>query len=238
MAEFLPENQPVYEIYWPNIDGETNFPTVEQLAALFVRDLRKIQPHGPYQFCGYSTFGLVAYEMAQLLLSQGEEVSFLALFDIWHPKFLQMLTPRELARYQIMRIVDRLREYGRILNQGNFEEAAARALEIVIRKGKSISWWATRFFFRIAGHPVPKAVQVIESIASNKTYVPKPYPKRFIIIRAQDFREKALKDHTIGWHVCATEGVDVIFIPGEHGTLKDKPYVGNLVEKIAPYLVR
>jgi len=63
LADSLPEDQPVYEIYWPNMDGEISFPTVEQLAEIFVQDIRKLQAHGPYQFCGYSTFGLVAYEM-------------------------------------------------------------------------------------------------------------------------------------------------------------------------------
>jgi thioesterase domain-containing protein len=236
LADSLPEDQPVYEIYWPNMDRETSFPTVEQLAALFVQDIRKLQAHGPYQFCGYSTFGLVAYEMGRLLLSQGEDVTFLALFDIWHPQFRQMLTRPEMARYRVLRIIDRLGKYGRILHQGGLNDAATRVLEFVVKTAKSIGWRATRIVFRIAGRPVPRAVQVIESIAANQAYVPPPYPKRFILIRTEDILERKLRDQTVGWHVCATEGVDVHFVRGDHGTIKDKPFVRGVVEKIAPYL--
>lgn len=236
MAELLPEDQPIYEFYWPNVDKESNFPTIEQIAKLFLQDVRSVQPHGPYQFCGYSTFGLVAYEMAQLLLREGQDVSFLALFDILHPKFLQMLSPSEMAWYQTLRVADRLKEYGRVLRRGSFAAVVDRLIEILVRKGKAAFWLVGRSLFRAANYPVPKAVQVIESIASNKMYDPMPYPKRFILIRAKDFRERALKDQTAGWHVCATGGVDVHFIPGDHGTMKDRPYAGGLVEKIAPYL--
>ena len=236
LADALPDDQPVYEIFWPNMDNETSFPSVEQLAELFIQDLRKLQARGPYQFCGYSTFGLVAYEMARLLQSQGDEVPFLALFDIWHPKFLQMQTRPALARYRIMRIVDRLDKYRRFLQQGRIGDAAAQVVEFVVRKGKSIGWRASRFVFRIADRPVPRGVQIIESIAANQAYAPKPYPRRFILVRPHDFLERAVSDQTTGWHVCATAGVDVHFIQGDHGTIKDKPYVHGLVEKLMPYL--
>lgn len=236
MAEFLPEDQPVYEIYWPNMDKETNFPTVEQLAAIFIQDLRKIQKHGPYQFCGYSTFGLVAYEMARMLLSQGEDVSFLALLDIWHPKYRQRLSLTELAQYKLVRIVDRLKKYHRLLSQGKFDDVVKLVLELVARKLKSISWRATRFIFRLTNRPVPRAMQVIESIASNQCYLPAPYPRRFILIRPEGYFDEKLADPAVGWRACAADGLDVHFIPGDHGTIKDKPYVRGLVEKIMPYL--
>jgi thioesterase domain-containing protein len=236
LADALPDDQPVYEIFWPNMDNETSFPSVEQLAQLFIQDLRKIQPHGPYQFCGYSTFGLVAYEMGRLLQSQGEEVSFLALFDIWHPKFLQMQSRGALLKYRVFRIADRLGKYARFLRQGRIDDAAGQVLEFVVRKAKSIGWRASRFIFRIADRPVPRSVQIIESIAANQTYAPPPYPRRFILVRPHNFLEWAVSDQTTGWHVCATAGVDVHFVQGDHGTIKDKPFVHDVVEKLMPYL--
>jgi thioesterase domain-containing protein len=236
MAEFLPEDQPVYELYWPEMDGETDFPTVEQLAAIFLQDLRKIQEHGPYQFCGYSTFGLVAYEMARVLLSQGEDVSFLALFDIWHPRYRQTLSLAEYVQYKFTRIVDRLGKYGRLLTQGKLDDVANLLLEFMIRHVKSMFWRTFRVVFRLTNRPVPRTMQVIESIDSHQSYAPKPYPRRFILIRPESYFDKHVADPTVGWYVCAPAGVDVHFVPGDHGTIKDKPYVRGLVEKIAPYL--
>jgi thioesterase domain-containing protein len=97
--------------------------------------VRKIQRRGPYQFCGYSTFGLVAYEMARALLSEGEDVSFPTLFDIWHPRYRQRLSLTE-AQYEFTRIVDRPGKYGRLLTQGKFDDVTSLVLELVSQDGK------------------------------------------------------------------------------------------------------
>jgi thioesterase domain-containing protein len=235
-AEMLPEDQPIYDLYFSELSSESVFPTVEQLAVDFIHDLRKVQAHGPYQLCGYSNAGLVAYEMARLLLSQGEEVSFLALFDAWHPEFTRNLPFWELARYRTMRFVDRLWKYGRILHQGQFDDLAAGILQFVDKRAKLVAWRVARFLFRTTDRAAPAGMKVIESIISLQAYSPKPYERRFMLIRPNDPVDKKLNDLTVGWHVCATAGVDVHFVPTLHGHMMDRPYVRAVVEKIAPYL--
>lgn len=56
-------------------------PTVQELARDYIEVIREQQPHGPYRLVGMSFGGVVAYEVAQQLRSQGEEVAFLALLD-------------------------------------------------------------------------------------------------------------------------------------------------------------
>ncbi|WP_426424810.1 thioesterase domain-containing protein [Bradyrhizobium genosp. A] len=236
LAEALPEEQPVYEIWWPNVDSESRYPSVEELADQFVAEIRKLQPHGPYQFCGYSTFGLVAYEMGQRLLAQGEDVGFLALFDIWHPQFLQSLTPREMARYRVLRIIDRLGKYRRILMKGGANEVASNLARFAVNKAKSLGWRLSQSRLHSAGRPVPKPMQIIASIEANKAYVPPPYPKRFILIRTEDLLDRKLRDHAVGWKSCAPHGIDLHFVDGDHGTIKDKPFVHGLAQKIVSYL--
>jgi thioesterase domain-containing protein len=238
LAESLPEDQPVYEIFWPNMDNETTFPSIEQLASLFLSDIRKLSPHGPYQFCGYSTFGLVAYEMGQMLIAQGENVSFLALFDIWHPQFFQMLTPYEKARYSVLRVLDRSRKYYRTLKNDGMHAVVIRLIDFTHRKLTTAMWRVSRFGYRKVGRPVPKGAAVIESIAANKEYVPLPYPKKFILVRTEDILEKRLKDPTVGWHRSAKSGIHIYFVQGEHGKIKDKPFVRDLADKIAPHLAQ
>lgn len=55
--------------------------TIEQLAALYVAELQRRQPDGPYLIGGYSIGGLVAYEMARLLLEGHFQVDKLFLID-------------------------------------------------------------------------------------------------------------------------------------------------------------
>jgi thioesterase domain-containing protein len=51
--------------------------------------LKTIQPSGPYRLIGHSYGGVVAYEMARILLEQGEEISSLILLDSIAPSIMQ-----------------------------------------------------------------------------------------------------------------------------------------------------
>jgi thioesterase domain-containing protein len=238
LADSLPEDQPVYQFFYPALDQALKFPDIDELASSYIQDIRKIQVHGPYQLCGYSKGGLLAYEVARLLLTQGENVSFLALFETWHPKFAQNLTLRESAHFRFSYTIDRIKKYCQDLTLGEFRNFTARVREALARRVKLVGWRAARLFFQRGGRPVPKNMQSIEATAVLKDYIPKPYPNRFFLIRTEDKFEMRLNDQTFGWHKCAGSGVDILFVLGDHGTMKDKPYVQSLADKIAPYLAR
>jgi amino acid adenylation domain-containing protein len=64
--------------------------TVEELATIHLRDLRKHRPHGPYVIGGFCIGALIAYEMAIRLTAEGEQVPWIALIDPQLPsKFLR-----------------------------------------------------------------------------------------------------------------------------------------------------
>lgn len=53
------------------------------MAKLYVHEVQKIQPKGPYQLAGWSFGGTIAVEMARIFESKGEKVSFLGLLDAY-----------------------------------------------------------------------------------------------------------------------------------------------------------
>lgn len=55
--------------------------TIEAMAERYVRDMRRVQPAGPYAVGGYSMGGVVALEMAHQLQQQGEHVDLVAMLD-------------------------------------------------------------------------------------------------------------------------------------------------------------
>jgi thioesterase domain-containing protein len=64
------------------LDGqEPPHATVEAMAAEYLRAVKAHQPDGPYNVCGYSFGGLVAFEMARRLRESGDEVALVGLFD-------------------------------------------------------------------------------------------------------------------------------------------------------------
>ena len=64
------------------------------MAADYVEALVQVQPRGPYHLAGWSTGGVVAYEMAQQLVSAGQAVTLLGLIDSYTPRLSQQLEQR------------------------------------------------------------------------------------------------------------------------------------------------
>jgi amino acid adenylation domain-containing protein len=80
ISRLLGEDQPFY-VLPPREIADGSLPTVEEIAANHLLDLRAHRPHGPFLLGGFCVGALVAYEMACRLRAEGEEVPFLALID-------------------------------------------------------------------------------------------------------------------------------------------------------------
>ncbi|HEY5238054.1 MAG TPA: alpha/beta fold hydrolase, partial [Rhizomicrobium sp.] len=73
---------PAYAIQARGLDGhEEPNRSIADMAAYYLSAIRNIQPAGPYNLAGYSSGGLIAFEMAQRLKRNGEKVELLALID-------------------------------------------------------------------------------------------------------------------------------------------------------------
>ncbi|MET4921372.1 amino acid adenylation domain-containing protein [Streptomyces sp. PSRA5] len=78
----LDADQPMYGLQTPNLDGTAPFPdSMEEMAAVYVAELRRVQPHGPYHLLGWSFGGNLVQEVAVQLQEAGERVALLAILD-------------------------------------------------------------------------------------------------------------------------------------------------------------
>src|SRR5262249_8590084 len=69
-------------LHAPALDGLGRLPrTIEKFAAAYIREIRNIQPAGPYHLIGFSAGGTIAYEMARQLQHAGEMVSLLGIIE-------------------------------------------------------------------------------------------------------------------------------------------------------------
>lgn len=91
-AKHLQTHRAIYGMQAKGTDGvDEPFERIEELAQFYLDAVRELQPHGPYYFVGYSLGGLVAFEMAQRLVKDGEEVALLAMLESYpHPSFLSL----------------------------------------------------------------------------------------------------------------------------------------------------
>jgi acetoacetyl-CoA synthetase len=73
---------PVYGIRARGLNpGEEPQRSVEEMAKTYVELIRDFQPQGPYRLAGHSFGALLAFEMARLLVDQGQEIAWLGIID-------------------------------------------------------------------------------------------------------------------------------------------------------------
>ncbi len=79
---YLDSDQPLYGIQGMGLSGKsTPANNIQEIAAHYVAELLTQVPEGPYAITGYSSGGVIAFEMAKQLKRIGKNVFFLGLFD-------------------------------------------------------------------------------------------------------------------------------------------------------------
>lgn len=82
LAKALGPSQPVYAFEAMGLaPNEPMAGSVEEMAAAYLDEMRRVQPKGPYHLIGWSFGGVIAYEMAHRLRQAGEEIGLLAFMD-------------------------------------------------------------------------------------------------------------------------------------------------------------
>jgi thioesterase domain-containing protein len=84
LAKAMGSERPVFGLQSPP-SSSSSPSTIEEIAFLYIKDIKRVQETGPYLLGGWSMGGLIAYEIAQQLGDGGDEVNFLALFDTYPP---------------------------------------------------------------------------------------------------------------------------------------------------------
>ena len=118
LARHIQTERPIYGIQAKGLDGmEEPLDRIEDMATHCLDSIRQLQPHGPYLWIGYSFGGLVALEIAQRLLQDGETIGLLVLVDAYpHPRFL---SPGQRMRLMVRRAIRQVSEVnGRSVGEG------------------------------------------------------------------------------------------------------------------------
>lgn len=82
LSQHLGPEQPVIAFQSRGFDSaDAPLRTIEAMAAEYLREMRTMQAHGPYQIAGLSMGVTVVFEMARQLTAAGEALSLVALLD-------------------------------------------------------------------------------------------------------------------------------------------------------------
>ena len=211
LSHYLGQEQPVYRFHYAigeTTNKEISLPTLENLAAHYIQEMRSLQPEGPYYLMGLSFGGVVAYEMAQQLVGQGQQVAFLGLFDTFierqrtflplHQRFSKLfqLTPSELLR----RIKTKIK--GKLVKHDNKYLPHVYNFNLVIRR--------------------------------LEAYTPQVYSGRVTLFKAmnQISVNYAITPPEVGWRKFVNGELEIHEIPGSHTGILEEPNVKILAEKM------
>jgi thioesterase domain-containing protein len=81
LANLLGADQPLYAIAPHDLGQAPLTLTIEEIAADRLRLILEARPKGPYRLYGYCFAGLVAFEVARLLIAAGEKVEMVGMID-------------------------------------------------------------------------------------------------------------------------------------------------------------
>ncbi|WP_306362423.1 non-ribosomal peptide synthetase [Nocardia sp. CC227C] len=81
LADALAPGRPIYGLQAPDLSGEPAARGIDDFARRYVREIRRLQPEGPYHLLGWSFGGLIAHAVATRLQQEGARPGVLALLD-------------------------------------------------------------------------------------------------------------------------------------------------------------
>jgi aspartate racemase len=238
LGRHLHPEQPLYGLLGIGLDeGGRYMQKVEELAAYYVRDIRRMQPEGPYNLMGFCFGGLVAYEIARQLESEGARVGLVAMLTAARPgcepaiddartskpglmrRHVRALNERG-GRYLLDWTVDRLR-----YERNRLRTAGERLLiRMYNRRGTRLPHW-------LAGAATYEA-----DLERAAHYSPAGYGGTLTIIGHAGDPDENAETLAAGWRPLARD-VITIDVPGDHhmGSLKE-PSVGQLAGRLQELL--
>jgi amino acid adenylation domain-containing protein len=201
--------RPIYGLQSVGLHGESwPLMSVSAMARCYLPEIIAQDPTGPYLIAGTCMGGMVALELAQLLVQQGRQVGLLALLDSLHPR--QSWGHHEWREkfYGVLR--DPVRDAFRRLRWSIIHASGL---------GRGTRWLPS--YRRFVTHMNSRA---------NRSYKPKPYPGAITIFITADTKFVG-EDLRFSMQRYAKES-HVITIPGNRIKLFIKPAVDELARQL------
>ena len=236
LAKYLDESISLYGLSssFSNEPDKPHSRDIVGLASYYTRELQQIQPHGPYYLIGVSFGGVIAYEIAQKLVSQGEEVKFLGLLDSHCPDggLAYRIPP---LKERIRLHIDKLRVKGVKHISARVKWRIGSTVDNVRYNLHQIDWLRENFVDRTSRSfaQTEYMQERKDHQRINQNYVIQPYPGQINLFRASDDIDPKSE-----WRELAQLGLSIYDLPGEHLEILQEPHVRVLAKRIQSILKR
>jgi amino acid adenylation domain-containing protein len=220
LARALGDDHPLYGFQPQGLEDEQDIhSTVHEMAAHYIDEMKQVQPNGPYAIGGHCAGSWVAFEMAQQLQANGDEVNALVLVDAEPPNFVAPKIGH--VRY----VARRLAYYSR-----------AGRLRDALRWKFGLAW--QRLLVRRVGSPGQRrAATVREAHASaHAQYRSDVVEGDALFVRSLESATLSDKDWHLMWKELITGELTTVVVPGSHAALVEEGPSRDVAEAIRSVL--
>ena len=241
LAIQLGPHQTVYGLQSQGMDGTRPIlGSIEEMATQYAKAIRDTYPQGPYLLLGYCMGGTLAFEIAQQLVRQGQQVELVAMLETYNwmkepaPTFFSKL------RDKFQQIEFHIRNYFLLPRQERKLFFRAKWAELKRRR----KVWRGRFFGGFKSRKALPAEASTKALAevwrlndqASESYKPQKYPGRIISYLPM----KEYKSHThpgMDWQDLARE-VDTQILSVYPAGMLIQPFVKELAQSIRAEIFR
>jgi len=232
LVDALGEDQPVYGLKAAGLQDQTRLPeTLEEAAAAYIKEVKTVQPEGPYHMAGFCSGALIAHEMAQQLQRSGDKVGLVGALD-FEPagpqKGRRERRGRGLFMREILFIGANLWNYAKRRRVGGIKLSASiirlekiwlQVIGVISSRESILPGEATQL-------PATRKRVIFNLSDMTRSYRMRPYEGIITVFKKQMLPTISSPDPTDGWRGYAMGGIVVIPIKGRlHGDMLRPPGV-------------
>jgi thioesterase domain-containing protein len=238
-TKYLDTDRPIYGIQSRGLNGnQTPCSSIPEMAANYIREIRSLQPQGPYLILGFSLGGLIAFEVAQQLQAQGQEIQLLALLDPTSPNLMELNA--ELNTIANTSILSKTTDHIRRLLKLSLSDKITYVKE---RLYWNLKLGRANFLYKAYLRYIKGAITELRlmevywaNYLTQDTYLPQPYIGKISLFLVEDPGIGGEDNSEAEWGFLASEGVTVELFPGAHIEIMEEPNVRMLCARFNNYL--
>ncbi|MEH2112708.1 non-ribosomal peptide synthetase [Nostoc sp.] len=210
--------------------------SVEEMATRYLKEIRQVQPNGPYLLGGHCYGGVLAFEIAQQLQKQGQKVGLLVVIDT-----ILSETPIEARKDDDAKFLLRMAESIKTNNNIDFSIPFEELRDLPLNEQFHLVNKKANFIFSdteiedfLHYYKLFKA-----HVQAMRNYVPQVYPESITLFRAKeeiihdfDNPEWSTDDPLLGWGKYSTQPIQAVEVPGDHFSIFIEPHIQELTKHL------
>jgi thioesterase domain-containing protein/acyl carrier protein len=195
LAKSLGLEQPFYGLEASGVQDRHIHIRVEDMATYYITQIRNVQPSGPYSVAGWSSGGIVAFEIARQLQAAGEEVAMLGLLDTSAPTSFRLHGIAHLFRETLIRA----KKHFEVWRQGNLREKLWYGADAVRRRLRSKAFEVKYKSQNKTGGVTFSGDASEALVIAERAFQAKPYAGAAVLFRTASLAAEYPNDPTLGW---------------------------------------